>query len=441
MTSTAPSLREQVRHCGGWLRFLCCCASLVRRRPNALLSPGTFRCQLPGWHQEPESVAPFVEERQDTPGLNLIGHPYAVLGRAEDIRTAALACAASDIPMCLINRHGDYDVHLRDQHKDFPHFDHVTHAPRHGANLFFLNADEMPSAWEHYGESWFGGRYNIGYFAWELSNYPEPWKASLTHLQELWAPTEFIRQALLPATTLPVVHMPFVIEPGAPGPHTRGDFGLPEDRFLFLFFFDFRSFVSRKNPQAVLEAFFQAFPAGCSEPVHLVIKVNGQRDKPAEYAAFLTDPRTQDARISVIDTALDDTGIKSLLALCDSFVSLHRSEGFGRGLAEAMYYGKPVIGTAYSGNLDFMTPDNSCLVAYRLIDLAEGDYPFWQGQQWADADVGQAAGYMYRLATEPGYAQSTGDSARNYILAHHSSHAVGQCIRARLEQLGLLVPL
>jgi len=440
-----PSLREQARHCGGWLHLLRCCAGLMWRQPAVLLRPASIRQHLPGW---PDTAAAEVSEAlavvqdtpdsPDTPGLNLVGHAYAVLGRAEDIRTAALACHAAAIPLCLINRHGDYDVHLREKHGDFPHFDLVTNQPRHSVNLFFLNADEMPAAWEHYGERWFSGRYNIGCFAWELSQYPEPWKGSLAHLQELWAPTEFIRQALLPATSLPIVHMPFVIEPGQPGLHTRADFGLPQDRFVFLFFFDFRSFVSRKNPQAVLDAFFQAFALQAHEPVHLVIKVNGQHDKPEEYAAFLADPRMQDQRISVIDTALDDKGIKSLVALCDTFVSLHRSEGFGRGLAEAMYYGKPVIGTAYSGNLDFMTADNSCLVDYRLIDLVDGDYPFWQGQHWADADVAQAAWYMRRLVTEPGYAQQVGAQARQHILTHHSSHAVGQRMRARLAQLGIL---
>lgn len=439
-SSTMPTLREQARLCGGWLRLLRRCVGLVRRSPGLLLRPAAIRCQLPGWPEPAVTATAPAAAAPDLPGLNLIGHAYAVLGRAEDIRTAALACEAAGIPMCLINRHGDYDRHLRDKHGDFPYFDRMTDAPRHAANLFFLNADEMPAAWEHYGERWFGGRYNIGCFAWELSTYPEPWKGSLAHLQELWAPTEFIRQALLPATTLPVVHMPFVIEPGQPGAHTRADFGLPDDRFLFLFFFDFRSYVSRKNPQAVLEAFFQAFPAGGKAPVHLVIKVNGQSDKPEEYAAFRNDPRMQDARISVIEAALDDKGIKSLVALCDTFVSLHRSEGFGRGLAEAMYYGKPVIGTAYSGNLDFMTADNSCLVDYRLIGLNEGDYPFWQGQHWADADVAQAARYMQRLVTEPGYARETGAKARAHILTHHSSRAVGLCMRARLEQLGLLDP-
>lgn len=366
-------------------------------------------------------------------GVNLIGHPYAVLGRAEDIRTAAIACHTADLPMCIINRNGDYDRHLAAKHLDFPHFSAVVDVPAYSASVYFLNADEMGSVWAQHGESWFKGRYNIGCYAWELSHFPEPWKVSFDYLQEIWAPTEFIRQAIAEATTLPVVHMPFVVEPGAPGHYKRRDFGLPDDAFLFLFFFDFRSFVSRKNPQAVLKAFFDAFPSGSPEAVRLVLKVNGQIDKPEEYAAFLADPRVRDKRVTVMDAALDDKGIKSLVAQCDAFVSLHRSEGFGRGLAEAMYFGKPVIGTGYSGNLDFMTRENSCLVDYQLVDLVNGDYPFWQGQQWADADVGQAAWYMRRLVTEPGYASVVGQRASAHIREFHSSRAVGQLMRQRLQ--------
>lgn len=398
-----------------------------------LTSPRGFLAAIGRRLRGPAPIQASSGGGQQPFGVNLIGHPYALLGRAEDIRTAALACHSAEIPMCIINRNGDYDRHLASKHLDFPHFSSVRDVPSYRSSVYFLNADEMESARAHYGDSWFKGRYNIGCYAWELSHFPEPWRASFDCLQEIWAPTEFIRQAIVTATSLPVVHMPFVVEPGQPGHYRRSDFGLPEDQFLFLFFFDFRSFVSRKNPQAVLNAFFEAFPPHSADAARLVLKINGQLEKPQEYAAFLADPRVQDKRVTVIDTALDDKGIKSLVALCDAFVSLHRSEGFGRGLAEAMYYGKPVIGTGYSGNLDFMTADNSCLVDYRLIDLAEGDYPFWQGQKWADADVGQAAWYMRRLVTEEGYARDLGDRASAHIRKFHSSQAVGRLMRQRLE--------
>lgn len=375
------------------------------------------------------------------PGLNLIGHPYAVLGRAEDIRTAALSCRQAEIPLQLMNLNGDYDAHLSSVHSDFPLFDLVKTEPEYCANLFYLNADEMHRAWETYGNRLAEQRYNIACFAWELSNFPEPWLASFKHLNEIWAPTRFIQEALLPVTDIPVIHMPFVIEPGDAGLLSREAMALPQNKFIFLFFFDFRSYVSRKNPQAVLEAFFQAFPVNSSEAVHLVIKVNGIEDQAEQYQRFLQDERLQDGRIQILDGSLDDRGIKSLVAACDCFVSLHRSEGFGRGLAEAMYYGKPVIATAYSGNLDFMNTENSCLVDYQLIPLKPGEYPHWEGQVWADADVAQAAAYMRRLFAEPAYAQGIGEQARQTIRTHHSATAVGKQQRQRLEQLGIIRPL
>lgn len=389
--------------------------------------------------------SPFEGYAETTPGLRsgmtLIGHPYAVLGRAEDIRTGALACEAAHIPMHLLNLNGTYDVHLRSMHADFPLFDRVRNTPEHCANLFYLNADEMTRAYDVLGNDFFAGRYNIGCFAWELSEFPQAWQRSFAHLQEVWAPTGFIQQALEPATQLPVIHMPFAIEPGDVGLIRRSELGLPDDKFVFLFFFDFRSYVSRKNPHAVLEAFFKAFPQGGKEPVHLVIKVNGIEDKQEEFAAFLQDERMRDTRIQIMSTSLDDRGIKRLVAACDCFVSLHRSEGFGRGLAEAMYYGKPVIATAYSGNMDFMRADTACLVDYQLIPLQENDYPFWQGQVWADADVTQAAWYMRRLVEDPAWASAVGAAAEQFIKTRHSYRAVGLCQRKRLERLGVIKAL
>lgn len=429
---TEPSLLTELHKRHGSLWRMCKSAAMVllKENPALLFQPGAF------YHAH---VRRYDENRAgQLPGMTLIGHPYAVLGRAEDIRTGALACETAQIPMHLHNLNGTYDAHLHSMHADFPLFDRMSNTPEHCANLFYLNADEMTRAYELLGNGFFAGRYNIGCFAWELSKFPEPWQRSFEHLQEVWAPTEFIRQALEPATQLPVIHMPFAIEPGDTGPLRRTDLGLPDDKFVFLFFFDFRSYVSRKNPHAVLEAFFQAFPQGGKEPVHLVIKVNGIENKQEEFAAFLQDERMRDTRIQIMSTSLDDRGIKRLVAACDCFVSLHRSEGFGRGLAEAMYYGKPVIATAYSGNMDFMRADTSCLVGYKLIPLQENDYPFWQGQVWADADVAQAAWYMRKLVEDPVWASTIGAAAEHYIKAHHSYRAVGLCQRKRLERIGVI---
>jgi glycosyltransferase involved in cell wall biosynthesis len=219
---------------------------------------------------------------------------------------------------------------------------------------------------------------------------------------------------------------------------SRAYFGLPENKFLFLFFFDFRSYISRKNPLAVIHAFLLAFNKEYNN-VYLVIKMNGTDSYPEDYNKFLSSEIVKDPRIILIDKVLDDREIKELVRLCDCFVSLHRSEGFGRGLAEAMFFGKPVIATGYSGNLDFMNEMNSCLVDHVLVSVKENEYPYGSGQIWADPDIEQAAWYMKRVVNNPTYAAEIGRYAEKYIKTYHSFSAIGTRYKRRLEKLKLLI--
>ena len=196
--------------------------------------------------------------------------------------------------------------------------------------------------------------------------------------------------------------------------------------------------MHRKNPHAVIRAFLQAFPDLSDTRVGLVIKMNGMGLRPKEYQAFLESIDCEDPRIILMDKVLTDRETKSLVKLCDCFLSLHRSEGFGRGLAEAMYLGKPVIATGYSGNLDFTNPHNSCLVDYRLIPVREDEYPFGKGQKWADPDIEHAVWFMKRVVTEPHYAQTIGQHAADFIKTYHSPLAVGTKYRARLAALKIV---
>ncbi len=180
---------------------------------------------------------------------------------------------------------------------------------------------------------------------------------------------------------------------------------MPEDKFLFLFSFDYLSVFKRKNPLAVIEAFTRAFGSG--ERVGLIIKcINHDRD-PAAHAE-LRAAASAHPEIEVIDRYLDPLDNSSLAALCDCYVSLHRAEGFGFGPAEAMWLGKPVIATGYSGNLDFMTPENSLLVDYRLVPIGAGADPYPADAQWADPDIQHAASLMRGLFDDPERAQRAG---------------------------------
>lgn len=374
------------------------------------------------------------------PGVLLVGHPYAVLGRAEDIRAAARACDAASIPFALRNVFGDYGRQWADLHQDFPLMDRLDPLASYRANLFVLNANEMASIPQQLGKDFMAGHYNIGYWAWELSGFPDAWLPALAGLDEIWAPSKFVEQAVSAKTDMPVIWMPLAVEPGDIPLMPRQSLGLPERRFLFLFFFDFRSFVSRKNPQAVMTAFQQAFGSN-DDRVGLVIKTNGMVECPEAYQAFKDQALTRHPRIHLVDRVMDDRELKGLMNQCDAFVSLHRSEGFGRGLAEAMYLGKPVIATAYSGNLDFMNPANSCLVDYTLVPVGENDYPFGQGQYWAEANIDMAVAYMRALVADPALAREKGARAALDVRRDLGFDAIGQRYRQRFEELGLIEPL
>ena len=416
---------------------------LSAQREQSLGQPAAL-ATAPAGPTAPLSVEPHPDwrrvRRSDLPpGAVLVGHPYAVLGRAEDIRTGACAFAAADIPFALRSTFGEYGKEMATLHRDFPFMDRIDPRAAYKANLFFLNANEMDVAYAHMGSSFFAGRYNIGYFAWELSRFPDAWVDTFRYLDEIWAPSRFIQQAVADkAPCCPVVWMPLAVEPTCSTPLSRDYFNLPENRFLVLFFFDFRSFIQRKNPWAALRAFATAFRDHHSAPVNLVIKMVGAEARPEDYQDFLASDAVRDPRVILINRVMTDQEIKELVRLCDCFLSLHRSEGFGRGLAEAMYYGKPVVATGYSGNLDFMNEANSCLVDCTLIPVGPDEYPHGVGQRWAEPDVEQAAWHLRRLVMDPAYAADIGQRAAHYIRTYHSFAVIGARHRYRLKKLRLL---
>ena len=372
-----------------------------------------------------------------TGGINLVGHPYGALGMGEHIRKSAEAFAAARIPFDIVNTFNQVGPH-GGKFGEFPHLDRITRDARHPVSLFHLNADEMKLASAHLGDAFFAERYNIGYWAWELARFPEAWHSAFEFFDEIWAPSRFIQQAVASCAPCPVVHMSLAVDFSATAPLPRRHFGLPERKLLFLFYFDFTSYVARKNPYGPLAAFRAAFADPDRDGVALVIKLNGMEQRPDDYARFRE--YLGDARRGVIllDRVMTDHEVRNLVRNCDCFVSLHRSEGFGRGLAEAMYYGKPVIGTGYSGNLDFMHPDNACLVDYLLVPVKPGEYPHADGQLWADPDIEQAASYMRAIRDDAALRQRRGARAAEYMRAQHSFAATGARYRRRLARLGFV---
>ncbi len=368
---------------------------------------------------------------EDRVGAQLIGYPRAELGMGEHVRLSAKALDSVGFPFSIY----DFSVNVVARQQDDRAVKWLSTDSSYPVNIFHINADQMTIAGEALGPAFFENRYNIGYWAWELSRFPREWDPAIAMVDEIWTPSRFIRDAIIDRTEKPVHWMPLAVHV-TPPPHVdRAFFHLPEDVFLFLFSFDFASFRSRKNPEAIIEAFVAAFPEG-TEPVALVIKTLAHEHY-AEELAFLKRLAASDPRIRVMDIVLSHEEIAGLTNVCDCYVSLHRSEGFGRGMAEAMHLGKPVIATGYSGNVDFMTPATSCLVDYSLVPVKDGEYPHSEGQVWAEPDVAQAAEYMRRLSTERPYAANLGREARRHLVSKFSTEAVGHRIRKRLFELGV----
>jgi len=410
---------------------------LLRRLGLVPLLRRTFRDRAVTSRDGADGSGNAPEESHRAPGVLLVGHPYGVLGVGEYLRASAAALAAADVPFHIRNAF-DWGEHLRDKHTEFDLWDRLTSGRPHGVNVFHINADEMADARRHLGTAFLAGRYNIACWHWELSRFPEAWLPALQGVDELWASSRFIQHALAEKAPVPVVWMPHPMDVRGGAGLERCDLALPERTYLFLTSFDFTSFVTRKNPLGVVRAFRTAFPLERGEQVGLVIKTNGAAERPDDASAFLASPELKDLRIVVIDQMLDRRRLIGLFEQCDCFVSLHRSEGFGRGIAEAMLLGKPVIATGYSGNMDFTNPLDACIVDYQLVPVGPHEYPHATGQHWADPDLEQAAWYMRRLVSDPAWGAALADRGRELVEAQHGLLPVGQRYRARLEKLGFV---
>ena len=360
-------------------------------------------------------------------GVNLIGYIRAEMGLGEGARSDARALAAADIDFGIINFERDNPARMGDlswQHKE------CSNAP-FSVTLWHINADYLHLARATIPTFLVEKSYHIAYWAWELETMPEGWRPALDEVDEIWVPSEFVRQAIASETEKPVVCIPHCVAPSPVASLNRDYFGLPKDSFIFLAMYDTRSMAERKNPKAALNAFMAAFEAE-DERATLVLKVNNAT---AESMIALREVIGTRHNIIVFTDDHSKSEIDSLINVVDCFVSLHRSEGFGLGPAEAMSLGKSVIVTNWSGSTDYTDASHCIPIDYELITLAQDYGPYLKGQRWADPSVEQASAAMRRLVDEPDFAQQLGARAKKFIEAEFSPRAVGERIKSRLAEI------
>ncbi|MEX1029327.1 MAG: glycosyltransferase [Paenibacillaceae bacterium] len=373
----------------------------------------------------------LIMNKDHSDGVNLIGYARAEMGIGESCRIAARSLSAVDIPFGIINYTGTNRARMTDhswKHKEVKE-------PTYNINIFHINAEQMMEIYASYGNRIFENRYNIGYWHWELPDFPDEWQESFKFVNEVWAPSTFVANSISMNSPVPVVRIPHGIEVNITNYRDRAYFNLPEHAFLFLTMYDIKSYQERKNPLASIEAFKLAFEPNDTS-VGLVIKVNSAKSGADELRA-LEHLISDYSNIYLITEVLSRDDTNSLIQSTNSYISLHRSEGFGLGLAEAMYLGKPAIGTNWSSNKDFMNNQNSCLVNYELIQVGRDHGPYKANQYWADPDVEHASSIMKRLVNDNEYYQRISSTGERTIKRDFSPSVAGGLAKKRLQYIKL----
>ncbi len=316
----------------------------------------------------------------------------------------------------------------------------------HDRNLIVLSLHRLPKFWLRQGAGLLAPRFrNAGMLFWELPVIPRPWIPSLRLFDAVVACSHYVRQTFEAAIDdVPTVFAEHPLAPfaatdaGASRTQLRQAHGIGDDCVAFCCTFDPRSGIQRKNPVGAIAAWLKAFPT--RPDVRLLVKSNGppMHDDPA-FGEILGHV-ARDSRIVWVQEHLSYGDMMALFASCDVFVSLHRAEGLGLVPMEAMSLGKLVIATGYSGNMTFMTEQNSMPVPYRLIEPRDGlhflDRRFAGAQaSWADPDLDQAARLMQRAVDDPARTERLARQAGRDLAARQATAWEGGFID---EMFGLL---
>lgn len=391
-----------------------------------------------------------------TMGASVVGWLRAVFGVAESSRMVYRALGAAGVAVAgTLLSHTTVHTH---PDRSIP----VTRDAPFKFNIFVANADNTPGILADYPALEWRRHYNIGYWAWELEEFPAFWLEHLASFDEIWTPSDFVTDAIAAATAKRdgegggaaaagprVLTMPFGLNLNAAPPAGRASFGLPADALVFLVAFDLRSCFDRKNPMAALRAFMQAFGPDDTSAV-LVIKAllasASDRRQSVFKAEFesLVQAGAGAGNIRFVTEQLTEERHHELMATADVFLSLHRSEGFGLGLLEMMMRGKPVIATKYSGSMQFMQhlPDRwgFTLVDWEYTQVntsAEAGFSavYQPHQRWADPSVTHAAAAMRKLHGDRGLLSQYANEVAPIARAKFSERAAGGRMQKRLHEL------
>ena len=368
----------------------------------------------------------IMNEGRSLGGIDVLGFFTAEHGVGEAARVLTSTLQAAGVSVSTIE--------YTDTQSRREHLFQCDNVSRNKVLMTAINADHLNAANDRLGVDFFTDRYVIGQWFWELEEAPSWFGPAFAHVDELWAPTRFIETMLRKhaPSRVQVKYVPLpVVTPHVDASITRARFGL-DDRYMFLFAFDFMSVMKRKNPLGLIEAFTKAFAEG--EGPMLVIKaING--DKRLVERNILRDAVGKRSDIVLIDEYFTKVETSTLTSLADCYVSLHRSEGLGLTMSEAMTLGRPVIATGYSGNLDFLSDANSFIVPGSRVKVGRGAEGYSPEAMWMEPNVSEAAKYMRYVYENQAEAVQKGLRGQADILRAFDVASCGAIMKGRLEQI------
>ncbi|HEY3170401.1 MAG TPA: glycosyltransferase [Thermoanaerobaculia bacterium] len=344
-------------------------------------------------------------------GANVVGYFDSPSGIGQSARGLARAAQAVGIPVARIEASSL-------EKSPAP-------AAPYGLNLFHVNADGASSVVEMCGPKVHRGRANVGYWYWETESFPERWRDRFSYFDEIWVASEFCRDSIEKRSPIPVavVPPPVVIDDRA-GPR-------PSTGFRFLTVADAQSVAERKNPLGAVRAFARAFPRDAG--VSLTVKIANPESSPGLVGTLESAAGT--TRLDIDTEPATRSDMERLLAGCDAYLSLHRAEGFGLPIAEAMALGKPVVVTDYSGSRDFVDETTGFPVRWRPSTLDRTLGPYEEGTRWAEPDEEHAVEILRAIVEDPAEAARRARAGQRRICERYGLGATGGRLAERLDRL------
>lgn len=339
-------------------------------------------------------------------GINLIGAIKAEMGLGQSCRLIANMIKETHYGFSVYN----YDFAGQVKEDDSSFDEYISEELPYEINIFHVNPCELGNLFMGRQDLW-NGKYNIAFWLWELEEFPKEWRCYCQLFDEIWTPSEFAGRAIRKVTDIPIKILPYYVPVPYNEQYGRKEFSLPEDKFLFLVMYDINSTEGRKNPQGAIKAYKEAFDVQ-NKDVGLVIKINNGSESEIQK---LKKQLAGYENVYYMKETIDKGCVNSLIRCCDVFVSLHRAEGFGLVMAEAMLLGTPVVATDWSSNTEFMSADAACMVGCQMIKNPRTEGLYRKGCIWAEPDCGQAAEYMKRLWLDKDFYLKKKEGGKQYV--------------------------